>query len=127
MGDGGERPIERVLVIGYGVMGRGIAQTFAAGGFDTWVWSRRAAELKDLPDGVRAVATPPTEAIDLAIESVPEDRPIKQAVYAALEAAYPPSLIIGTNTSGQPLDALGASLKHPERFVGTHYFMPAEV
>jgi 3-hydroxybutyryl-CoA dehydrogenase len=121
-----EAPIQRVLIVGYGVMGRGVAQTFAAGGFDTWVWSRRAAELTDLPAGVRAVAEPPPDAIDLAIENVPEDRATKQAVYAALEAAYP-DVVIGTNTSGLPLDELATALKRPERFVGTHYFMPAEV
>lgn len=123
---GEENPIQRVLIVGYGVMGRGVAQTFAAGGFDTWVWSRRAAELTDLPQGVRAVATPPSDAIDLAIENVPEERAAKQAVYAALEAAYP-DVVIGTNTSGLPLDDLAATLKRPERFVGTHYYMPAEV
>jgi 3-hydroxybutyryl-CoA dehydrogenase len=121
-----EAPIQRVLVVGYGVMGRGVAQTFAASGFDTWVWSRRAAQLTDLPAGVRAVADLPGEPIDLAIENVPEDRATKQSVYAALEAAYP-DIVIGTNTSGLPLDELAAPLKRPERFVGTHYFMPAEV
>ncbi|HUA51399.1 MAG TPA: 3-hydroxyacyl-CoA dehydrogenase NAD-binding domain-containing protein [Candidatus Sulfotelmatobacter sp.] len=122
-----QRPIERVLVVGYGVMGRGIALTFGAGGFDTAVWSRRAASLSDLPPGVRAVASPPTEAPDLVIESVLEDRALKQQVYAAIEAAYPATTIIGTNTSGLALDDLSAGMRHPERFVGTHYFMPAEV
>ena len=122
-----QRPIERVLVVGYGVMGRGIAQTFGAGGFDTVVWSRRAPALTDLPPRVRAVASPPPEPPDLVIESVLEDRGVKQQVYAALEAAYPADVIIATNTSGLPLEVLSAPLTHPERFVGTHYFMPAEV
>jgi 3-hydroxybutyryl-CoA dehydrogenase len=127
MSDLTEQPIERVLVIGYGVMGRGIAQTFGAGGFDTVVWSRRASSLTDLPDRVRAVERPPAQAPDLVIETVIEDIDTKQAIFAELEALYPPDVIIGTNTSGLPLDRLGASLRHPERFVGTHYFMPAEV
>jgi len=41
--------IARVLVYGYGVMGRGVAGTFARAGFDTMVKSRRAASLADLP------------------------------------------------------------------------------
>ena len=121
------RPIERVLVVGYGVMGRGIALTFGAGDFDTAVWSRRAPSLTDLPPRVRAVADLPAEAPDLVIESVVEDASVKQQVYAAIEAAYPASTIITTNTSGLPLDDLAASLRQPERFAGTHYFMPAEV
>jgi 3-hydroxybutyryl-CoA dehydrogenase len=108
-------------------MGRGIALTFGAAGFDTAVWSRRATSLTDLPPGVRAVGAPPREAPDLVIESVIEDQPTKQQVYAALEAAYPADTVIATNTSGLPLDDLAATLRHPERFVGTHYFMPAEV
>jgi len=122
-----ERPIERVLVVGYGVMGRGIAQTFGAGGFDTVVWSRRAAALTDLPPRVRAVDRLPDAAPDLVIESVLEDVAVKQQVYAAIEAVYTAPVIIGTNSSGLPLETLGATLVHPERFVGTHYFMPAEV
>ncbi len=122
-----QRPIERVLVVGYGVMGRGIALTFGAGGFDTAVWSRRAASLTDLPPNVRAVADLPVAPPDLVIESVIEDAAVKQQVYGAVEAAYPASTIISTNTSGLPLDELAARLRHPERFVGTHYFMPAEV
>lgn len=120
-------PIERVLVIGYGVMGRGIAQTFGAAGFDTTVWSRRAASITDLPDHVQAVARPPEQAPDLVIESVPEDLAIKQALYAELEAIYPADVVIATNTSGLPLDLLGARFVRPERFLGSHYFMPAEV
>ena len=123
-----EQPIQRVIVVGYGVMGRGIALTFGAGGFDTVVWSRRAASLSDLPPRVRAVAALPAQAPDLVIESVLEDVAIKQQVYEAIEVAYPSApVIIGTNSSGLPLDVLGAKLRHPERFVGTHYFMPAEV
>lgn len=127
MVDGIQKPIERVLVVGYGVMGRGIAQTFGAGGFDTIVWSRRATSLTDLPPQVRAVAAPPDDVPDLVIESVIEDVAVKQAVYAEIEARYPRSTVIATNTSGLPLATLGAALRHPERFVGTHYFMPAEV
>jgi 3-hydroxybutyryl-CoA dehydrogenase len=127
MGERSERPIERVLVVGYGVMGRGIALTFGAGGFDTAVWSRRAGSLTDLPANVRALDRLPAEPPDLVIESVPEDRVVKQQVYAAVEAAYPPDVVIATNTSGLPLDELATTLMHPERFVGTHYFMPAEV
>ena len=121
------RPIQRVLVVGAGTMGRGVARSFAAGGFETIVWSRRAPNVPGLPEGVTAVPAPPLEAPDLVIENVPEDAETKRAVYRDLEKAYPPSVIIATNTSGLPLDDLAGTLKHPERFLGAHYFQPAEV
>ncbi len=121
------RPIQRVLIVGAGTMGRGVAKSFAAGGFETIVWSRRAPNVPDLPEGVTAVPAPPAEVPDLVIENVPENAETKCAVYRALEKAYPPSVIIATNTSGLPLDELAGALKHPRRFLGAHYFQPAEV
>ena len=124
---GSGEPIRRVLVAGAGVMGLGIAKSFAAAGFDTWLLSRRAGSLGELPKGVRAAAEPPKEAPDLVIESVPEDLAIKRELYRKLEAAYPADVLIATNTSSLDLNALFAGMKHPERFLGAHYFQPAEV
>lgn len=121
------KKIRSVLIYGYGVMGRGVARTFAANGFDTTVRSSRAAELKDLPAGVRAVDRLPQTPPDLVLELVPEDVRTKQAVYAEVEAAYPGAeVIIATGTSGLDLVELAKPLQHPERFVGLHYFMPAD-
>jgi len=119
--------IASVLIYGYGVMGRGVSRTFADSGFDTVVKSRRAAELADLPAKVRAVDTLPAQAPDLVIEFVPEDVATKQAVYAEIEAAYPDEdVLIATGTSGLDLVKLSAKMKDPTRFVGIHYFMPAD-
>jgi len=119
--------IASVVIYGYGVMGRGVARTFAGAGFDTVVKSRRATALADLPAKVRAVDTLPAEAPDLVIEFVPEDVATKQAVYAEIEAAYPgKDVLIATGTSGLDLVKLSAKLKNPARFVGIHYFMPAD-
>jgi len=119
--------IQSILIYGYGVMGRGVARTFAAHGFDTMVRSSRAATLTDLPDGVRAVDRLPAVPPDLVLELVPEDVKTKQAVYLEVEAAYPGAdVIIATGTSGLDLVELAKPLKHPERFLGLHYFMPAD-
>lgn len=119
--------VQSVLIVGYGVMGQGVSATFAAAGFDTIVKSSRAAELDGLPDGVVAVAEFPEKAPDLVIEFVPEDIPIKQEVFASIEAAYPDDdVIIATGTSGMSLDELGKKLQRPELFTGIHYFMPAD-
>jgi 3-hydroxybutyryl-CoA dehydrogenase len=120
-------PITRVMIVGAGVMGLGVARSFAESGFHTSIWSRRANSLSDLPRGVEAVAALPAGPPDLVIENVPEDIAIKREVYRALEAAYPPDVIIATNTSGLSLDELASELRHPERFLGAHYFQPADV
>ncbi len=119
--------LQSVLIVGYGVMGQGVSATFAAAGFETIVKSSRAAELDDLPEGVVAVAEFPEKAPDLVIEFVPEDIPIKQEVFASIEAAYPnDQVIIATGTSGMSLEKLGEKLQRPELFTGIHYFMPAD-
>ena len=81
-------------------MGQGVARTFAKAGFDTIIRSSRAAELKDLPAGVRALAKLPETPPDLVLELVPEEIKTKQAVYLEVEAAYPGAdVIIATGTS----------------------------
>jgi 3-hydroxybutyryl-CoA dehydrogenase len=121
------RPIESVVVVGYGVMGAGIVRSFADAGFRVTVLSRRAPALVGLPAGVTVSAELPAAAPELVIETVVEEVEAKRAVYKAVEAAYPPETVIGTNTSGLPLETLAAKLAHPERFVGVHWFHPAEV
>ncbi len=121
------REIQTVLICGYGVMGQGVARTFAAAGFRTLIYSRRAASLADLPPGSMAVDRLPVAAPDLAIEFALEEVAVKQAVYRQLEAAYPnDAVIIATGTSGLDLVELAQPLARPERFVGLHYFMPAD-
>jgi len=121
------RSIKNVLIYGYGVMGAGVAKTFAEAGFSTVIKSGRAASLQDLPADVTATATLPAQAPDLVIEFVPEEIATKQAVYAELEAAWPESnFLLATGTSGLDLVKLAEPLKRPERFIGLHYFMPAD-
>src|SRR3989475_5229069 len=124
-------PIKTVLIYGYGVMGRGVAKTFADAGFATLVKSSRAGRLEGLPSKTSAVEQLPKEAPDLVIEFVPEDVRVKQAVYAEIEAAYPGispdhAPLIASGTSGLDLVELARKMKHPERFLGVHYFMPAD-
>ena len=120
------QPIRSVLIYGYGVMGQGVARSFADAGFTTLVKSGRAADLK-LPDNSRALSTLPAEAPDLAIEFVSEDVATKQAVIAEMEKAWPDGrTLIATGTSGLDLVELAHGMKHPENFIGLHYFMPAD-
>jgi len=120
--------IQTVLIYGYGVMGRGVAKTFADAGFATFVKSRRAGSLPGLPAKVTAAERLPEKAPDLVIEFVPEDARVKQAVYAELEAAYAGNMpLVASGTSGLDLVELSRKMKRRERFLGVHYFMPADV
>jgi len=117
--------IRTVLIYGYGVMGRGVAATFAQSGFTTIVRSRR--KLSGLPANLVAVERLPKDPPDLVIEFVPEEARVKQAVYAEIEAAYPGGApLVASGTSGLDLVELARGMKHPERFLGVHYFMPAD-
>jgi 3-hydroxybutyryl-CoA dehydrogenase len=124
-------PIQTVLIYGYGVMGRGVAKTFADAGFSTLVKSSRAGKLTGLPANFTAVDRLPQQPPDLVIEFVPEEVGVKQSVYAEIEAAYSSHApdaapLIATGTSGLDLVELARTLRRPERFLGIHYFMPAD-
>jgi 3-hydroxybutyryl-CoA dehydrogenase len=134
----------RALVVGGGVMARGIAARLAASGIHTAVLVRRRevvaetqAEIGDRlgricahgGGAVRVHASvgdlePP---FGLGVESVAEDLEAKRAVLAAAERLLADDGILTTNTSSLPLSELGRSLVRPERFAGWHWFNPAEL
>jgi 3-hydroxybutyryl-CoA dehydrogenase len=117
-----------VLIYGYGVMGRGVAKTFAEAGFTTLVKSRRPEKLAGLPANLTPAERLPEKAPDLVIEFVPEDAKLKQAVYAEVEGAYGERTpLVASGTSGLDLVELSRGMKRRERFLGIHYFMPADV
>jgi 3-hydroxybutyryl-CoA dehydrogenase len=106
-------------------MGRGIARLFADAGI--------AVTLLKLPDvpgfdhpGVSVTDVLPDAVPDLVIEAVFEQVDAKRRLYADLERAYAGATAIASNTSGLPLDELGAELQFPEQFLGLHFFHPAE-
>jgi len=53
------------------------------------------------------------------------NKEIKSQVFENLEAVVREDCIIGSNTSSISITSLSADLKHPERFVGIHFFNPA--
>ena len=119
--------IESVLVAGSGVMGRGIALAFLRSGCHVAILSRKPDQVPAIVKGAEGVGELPERAPDLIVESIPEDVALKQALYAKIEARYRGAPIIATNTSGLPLEELAAKLTYPQRFVGLHYFQPADV
>jgi 3-hydroxyacyl-CoA dehydrogenase/enoyl-CoA hydratase/3-hydroxybutyryl-CoA epimerase len=145
-------PIRRVGVVGPGLMGLGIAQTVATAGIEVALCGRDvaaaeagvaklAASLRrqvlrkrlEAADAaaILALVRPATvsakslQGCGLGIESVNEDRALKTSVLAALQAAAP-AAILATNTSGLAIAGLGAALADPAKFLGLHFFSPAE-
>lgn len=145
--------INKVAVCGAGAMGSGIAQVAAQAGASVKIFDVNAASLVASRDRVLAdlakleargkisadVASEVAgrmewvsslEALadrELVIEAIIEDEGIKAGLFADLEAIVAPEAIIATNTSSLPVSRLARSLKHPNRFVGMHFFNPATV
>ncbi|MFD9325381.1 3-hydroxyacyl-CoA dehydrogenase family protein [Streptomyces sp. NPDC060065] len=138
----------RVLVIGGGAMGTGIAARLSAAGIETVVLvrrpeaaattrdeiSRRVEHLVELdaasPESVRAATVLVGEApgpFALAVESIAEDMPAKRLALALAESLVSDDGIVATNTSSLRLADLAEGLTRPELFAGWHWFNPAEL
>ncbi|MBJ7379757.1 MAG: 3-hydroxyacyl-CoA dehydrogenase [Polynucleobacter sp.] len=61
------------------------------------------------------------------IETVAENMVLKQEVFRLLDRQVPPSIPIGSNSSGFPISKIAEGLPSANRMMGAHYFMPAEV
>jgi 3-hydroxybutyryl-CoA dehydrogenase len=141
--------IQKVGVLGCGLMGSGIAQVAAMAGFDVTVLEvdqkyldkgfagiekslAKFAEkgtLKDSPEAVRAHLKGTTRQADLAesdivIEAVIENIDEKKRMYSSLEGVVKKEAIFATNTSSISVTELMAATKRPERFIGLHFFNP---
>ncbi len=139
---------ERVLVVGAGQMGAGIAQVLAASGrtvllhdaapgaVDKGLATMRksleklAAKGADHdPDDVLSRVEPVDElaAADLMIEAVVEDAAVKQEIFGRADAALPAGAVLASNTSSIPIASLAAATSRPDCVVGMHFFNPVPV
>ncbi len=116
-----------VLVAGSGVMGKGIALSFARAGLKTAILSRNPDAVSGVEPGVDVLGALPEAAPQLIIETIPEVMDLKLELNAQIEAAYQGNTIIASNTSSLPLQALADALDYPAKFCGMHYFQPADV
>ena len=64
---------------------------------------------------------------DLVLEAVFEEMAVKKEVFAELEKVVSPECVLATNTSSLSVTEMGADLEHPERVVGMHFFNPVAV
>jgi 3-hydroxybutyryl-CoA dehydrogenase len=127
-----------VVVVGAGTMGTSLARLLAARARPVTVLDidgGRLAQCREALAAGEVLAGPVSFAQDwpsvgeasVAIESVTEDLALKRRVLAEAERHLPATALIMTNTSGLSIDALGEDLAHPERFVGAHFFNPADL
>ena len=133
-GFGPAREVRRLGVVGAGTMGAAIAALASSAGIEVALFDtdeeavRRVVENQPeaLTGGsIRAVASLEQLQADVVIDAVFEDVEVKSTLFAQLEQVMPSSTIIASNTSYLDLNALGAPLRHPERFAGFHFFVPA--
>lgn len=129
----------KLAVIGAGNMGNAIASLFASQGWQVLLIDPSQAArdksrerlLQTLPPGSDALSweanIQAAKDATLVIEAVPEVLSLKQSVFQQLEDCCNPETLIATNTSGISINQLAAGLKHPQRFIGTHFFTPADV
>ena len=146
--------IQRVAVIGTGLMGHGIAQAFAVKGYEVNLLSRSRDSLKKAVQEIEwslgkfvkkgAIGSGEAETalsrittttsygeaasdVDLAVESVSENMELKRRVFSKIDANAPSHAIIATNTSTLSVTEMGKATGRPEKTAGMHWFIPPQL
>ncbi len=142
--------IEQIAVIGAGTMGNGIAQVCAVAGYQVLLVDVSDAALergvatlsknlerqvgKGTLDADKAAAArtrirtstdyAQLSGAQLVIEAATENLQLKQRILQQVAANVAADCLIATNTSSLSVTQLAASIEHPERFIGVHFFNP---
>jgi len=145
--------IQHVAIVGSGTMGGGIAMAFANAGFDVLlsdvdgsaldrglavidknyaVAVSRGSIAEDAAASARSRIRPSVGidglgGVDLVIEAVPENMALKQKLFASLDQVTGRHAILGTNTSSLDIDAIASATSRPDKVIGTHFFVPANI
>ncbi len=146
--------IDKVLIIGAGQMGGGIAQVMAQGGLEVMVRDIKQEFVDRGLENIKkrlekSVAKGKIEAadkdailsrihgtvelnaevckVDLVVEAAVENEAIKKDIFQTLDQQCPAGTILASNTSSISLTKIGAFTKRPDRVIGMHFFNPAPV
>lgn len=139
--------IRNVSIVGAGLMGHGIALTFARAGLNVRVFDPSDISLKQLPDKIQVsmqalgcdskeisdalslvsahqkIEVALSEA-DLVIEAAPEKMALKQSLFSEIESLVSAECILASNTSVLPITQIMSKVKIPARALGTHWWNP---
>jgi len=142
--------IQRVGVLGCGLMGSGIAQVAAAAGYETVVRDMAQPILDKAKTGIEkslaklvekgkvqaadrdaalkrltfTTKTADLKACDIVVEAVTEDLELKNGLWRELDELCGAGTIFASNTSSLTIAAMAAATKRADRFVGLHFFNP---
>ncbi|RJP27142.1 MAG: 3-hydroxybutyryl-CoA dehydrogenase [Actinobacteria bacterium] len=142
--------INKVLVVGAGVMGSGIVQVFAQSGYGVCMIDRSSDLIakgmanveKGLDKAIRknAISVEDKQAAlarvtatvdwgcaseaDFVVEAVFEDMEVKKESFRRLDEVCRPEVILASNTSSLPITPMAAVTSRPDRFIGMHFFNP---
>ncbi|MFP3917559.1 3-hydroxybutyryl-CoA dehydrogenase [Lysinibacillus telephonicus] len=145
--------IQKVMVVGAGQMGSGIAQVCAQAGFDVKLNDIKQEFIergigvitknlmRDVEKGRKtegekeAILNCITTSLDLKdafdvdiiIEAATENMDIKQSIFRELDAIAPKNAILATNTSSLPITEIAAVTERPEQVIGMHFMNPVPV
>ncbi|MBV9898237.1 MAG: 3-hydroxyacyl-CoA dehydrogenase family protein [Chloroflexi bacterium] len=145
------KDIHRIGVVGAGLMGHGIALSFAVHGYDVHLWARGQDRLDQALQNIRSglqllqqlgqVNSEQAEAavlrirsgvaleelateVDLVVEAVSENLTVKQELFGVLDRTCPPHAILASTTSSILPSALASATRRRDRVLVTHYFNP---
>lgn len=144
---------KKIMVVGAGLMGGGIAQVAAQNGFDVILNDMAEALVekgfmaiqKNLDNQVkkeRITAAQKDETLghikksirledakdaDFIIEAVFENLEVKQAVFQKIDNLCREETVFASNTSSIPITSLATATRRPDRFIGMHFFSPVPV
>jgi 3-hydroxybutyryl-CoA dehydrogenase len=139
---------ERVLVVGAGQMGAGIAQVLAASGRHVLLHDAAPGAVEKGLAGMqksleklaaKGASHDPAEVLarvepvdgladaNLMVEAVVEDADVKQDIFRRADLALGPEAVLASNTSSIPIASLADVTGRPERVIGMHFFNPVPV
>ncbi|WP_291571599.1 3-hydroxybutyryl-CoA dehydrogenase [Clostridium sp. UBA4548] len=145
--------MEKICVLGAGTMGAGIAQAFAAKGFEVIIrdikdefvekgisgikkgLEKLAAKGKITNEEVENILSRISgttdlnllDDVDLVIEAAVENMEIKKQIFADLDKICKPEAILATNTSSLSITEIATATLRPEKVIGMHFFNPATI
>ncbi|MEL3960120.1 3-hydroxybutyryl-CoA dehydrogenase [Lysinibacillus endophyticus] len=145
--------IQKVMVVGAGQMGSGIAQVCAQAGFDVTLndikeefvqrglgvitknLSRDVEKGRKTEEEKQTILNRISSSVDLKdahdadiiIEAATENMDIKQSIFRELDAIAPKHAILASNTSSLPITEIAAVTERPEQVIGMHFMNPVPV